>query len=59
MALIRNERIGSAMKSSMIAGLKLVGESNGWIVKAVEKKTLDLTPTMQPTIYQIPTGAIE
>ena len=43
LAVTRDENLGTQAKKVMLDGLRLVGESNAWIKKAIEKKTEDVT----------------
>lgn len=43
LALVYNDKINAQSKSAMIKGLEAYAQSEGWIVKAVDKKTEDKT----------------
>lgn len=42
-SVYRDDNMPSQEKKVRLEGLKLFGESNGWIIKAIDKKTEDLT----------------
>lgn len=48
LAIVRDERLGPQAKKATLDGLRLIGEANGWIIKAIDKKITDGTKRELP-----------